>query len=149
MQSFPSEQSQDRQGREGGCAGRWEAPPIHNSPNFRVEAEPRFPEKEWELCFRVQGCLLAGRDDLLFKFWHAWLSTELVVISQDGRKKPSRIREESSDTSSAHHKREDVGDKGHKDDMQSMESHIEGLGTNSLSRASRNKGPVVKIKPQS
>lgn len=65
-----------------------------------------------------------------------------------GGKKPSRIREESSDTSSARHKREDVGDKGHEDDMQSMESHMEGLGTNSLSRASRNKEPVVKIKPR-
>lgn len=93
--------------------------------------------------------MLAGRDDLLFKFWHAWLGSELVVISQDGRKKPSRIREESSDTSSAHHKREDVGDQGHKDDMQSMESHKEGLGTNSLSRASSNKESEVKIKPRS
>lgn len=33
--------------------------------------------------------------------------------------------------------------------MQSMESHTEGLGTNSHPRASRNKEPALKLKPQS
>lgn len=42
-------------------------------------------------------CLLAGRDDLLFKFLHAWIGIELVVISQGGSKKPSRVLGDSSE----------------------------------------------------
>lgn len=140
-QSFPSEQSQDKQEKEG------EEPPIHSCQDFQAEAEPHFPRKEQGFAFVSGGVCWQGEMIYYLNFgMHGWALNSLQSPRTGGKNLPGSGKRVQT--------RAQLVTKGkmlgtRDTNMQSVESHIEGLGANSLSRASRNKEPEVKIKPRS